>query len=122
MVSNIYLKFSELAILDKPDKPFSNTYGVACATVLTEFLFLDEIVYTLIEELVEFVKGKGKNGFNNPYQTVKSLQKAARDSCRLDYILYEPLNVAIASSFNVIKVLESEIKTADKAIKNYQGP
>ena len=38
MVSNIYLKFSELAILDKDEQPFSNTYGVTSAAVLTEFL------------------------------------------------------------------------------------
>lgn len=31
MVSNIYLKFSELAVLDKDEKPFSNTYwGYLC--------------------------------------------------------------------------------------------
>ena len=117
MVSNIYLKFSELAVLDKNDKPFSNTYGVTSVAVLTEFLSLDEIVYTPVEELVEFVKDKGKNRFNDPYQTAKLLQKAANDSYRLDKVLYEPLNVAIASSFNVIKALENEIKAVDKAIE-----
>ena len=117
MVSNVYLKFSELAVLDKDDKPFSNTYGVTSAAVLTEFLSLDEIVYATVEELVEFVKDKGKNRFNDPYQTAKLLQKAARDSYRLDQVLYEPLNIAIASSFNVIKALESEIKAVDKAIE-----
>jgi transposase len=35
MVSNIYLKFSELTVLDKGDKPFSNTYGTTSAAVLT---------------------------------------------------------------------------------------
>ena len=117
MVSNIYLKFSELAVLDKNDKPFSNTYGVTSVAVLTEFLSLDEIVYTPVEELVEFVKDKGKNRFSDPYQTAKLLQKAASDSYRLDKVLYEPLNVAIASSFNVIKALENEIKAVDKAIE-----
>lgn len=32
-------------------------------------------------------------------------------------MLYEPLNAAIASSFNVIKAFECEIKTVDKAIE-----
>ena len=117
MVSNIYLKFSELAVLDKNDKPFSNTYGVTSVAVLTEFLSLDEIVYTPVKDLVEFVKDKGKNRFSDPYQTAKLLQKAASDSYRLDKVLYEPLNVAIASSFNVIKALENEIKAVDKAIE-----
>ncbi len=117
MVSNIYLKFSELAVLDKDNKPFSNNYGATSAAVLTEFLSLDDITYSSIENLVEFVKEKGKNRFNNPQVTAQLLQKAARDSYRLDKVLYEPLNIAIASSFNLIKTFQSEVKTIDKAIE-----
>ena len=60
MVSNIYLKFSELAVLDKQDRPFSNTYGSTSAAVLTEFLFLDDISYGPVEDLVAFVAKKVK--------------------------------------------------------------
>ena len=122
MISNIYLKFSQLAVLDKEDKPFSNNYGATSAAVLTEFLSLDDITYSSIEDLVEFVKVKGKNRFADPQATAKLLQKAARDSYRLDKVLYEPLNVSIASSFNLIKAFESEVKIIDKAIeKNIKG-
>ena len=117
MVSNIYLKFSELAVLDKDDRPFSNNYGATSAAVLTEFLSLDDIAYSPIEDLVAFVREKSRNRFSDPYETVKLLQKAARDSYRLDKVLYEPLNVSIASSFNVIKALEDEIKVIDRAIE-----
>lgn len=122
MVSNIYLKFSELAVLDKGDKPFSNTYGATSAAVLTDFLSLDDITYAPIENLVAFVREKGKNRFSDPHETARILQKAARDSYRLDKVLYEPLNVAIASSFNVIKATQDEVKAIDKAIeKNIRG-
>lgn len=117
MVSNIYLKFSELAVLDKKDRPFSNTYGATCAAVLTEFLSLDDITYSSIQNLVAFVSSKGKNRFSNPLHTAQLLQKAARDSYRLDQLLYEPLNTSIASSFNLIKAFDNEIKTIDKAIE-----
>ena len=122
MVSNIYLKFSELAVLDKDERPFSNTYGVTSAAILTEYLSLDDITYSSVEDLVAFVKQKGRNRFSDPEKTVHILKKAARDSYRLDKVLYEPLNVAIASSFNVVKALEAEIKAVDKAIeKNIKG-
>lgn len=117
MVSNIYLKFSELAVLDKQERPFSNTYGVTSAAVLTDFLSLDDIAYSSIEELIEFISEKGRNRFSDPAKTAKLLQKAARDSYRLDKVLYEPLNVSIASSFNVIQALQNEIKVIDKAIE-----
>lgn len=117
MVSNVYLKFSELAVLDKKDRPFSNSYGVTSAAVLTDFLSLDDITYSSIDDLVAFVSEKGKNRFSDPVETAKLLQKAARDSYRLDKVLYEPLNVSIASSFNVIKALDDEVKAVDKAIE-----
>lgn len=117
MVSNIYLKFSELAVLDKQERPFSNTYGATSSAILTEYLSLDDITYSSIEDLVAFIREKGKNRFNNPEMTARVLQKAARDSYRLDKVLYEPLNVAIASSFNVVRALEDEVKTVDKAIE-----
>ena len=117
MVSNIYLKFSQLAVVDKEDKPFSDTYGATSEAVLTEFLSLDDIAYSSLEDLVDFIRIKGKNRFSNPVGTAKLLQKAARDSYRLDKVLYEPLNISIASSFNVINALETEIKTIDKAIE-----
>ncbi len=117
MVSNIYLKFSELAVLDKDDKPFYNTYGATLAAVLTEFLSLYDIAYAPTQDLVAFIKEKGKNRFSDPHETAKLLQKAARDSYRLDKVLYEPLNVAIASSFNVICAMEDEVKAVDKAIE-----
>lgn len=122
MVSNIYLKFSQLAVLEKADKPFSNTYGATSEAVLTEFLSLEDIAYSSIEDLVAFIKDKGKNRFSNPAETAKLLKKAASDSYRLDKVLYEPLNVSIASSFNVINAFQSEIKEIDKAIeKNIKG-
>jgi len=122
MVSNIYLKFSQLTVLEKADKPFSNTYGATSEAVLTEFLSLEDIAYSSIEDLVAFIKDKGKNRFSDPVGTAKLLQKAARDSYRLDKVLYEPLNISIASSFNVINALQNEIKEIDKAIeKNIKG-
>ena len=122
MVSNMYLKFSQLAVLDKEDKPFSDRYGATSSAVLTEFLSLDDIVYSPIEDLVDFLKEKGRNRFTDPQATAKLLQKAARDSYRLDKVLYEPLNVSLASSFNLIKAFKEEIKTIDSAIeKNIKG-
>ena len=122
MLSNIYLKFSELAVLDKENQPFSDTYGATSSAILTEYLSLDDITYSSIEDLVEFIKQKSKNRFSDPKKTAQVLQKTARDSYRLDKVLYEPLNVAIASSFNVVKALENEVKAIDKAIeKNIKG-
>lgn len=114
MISNMFLKFSELAVSD--DTPFSNNYGKTAESILTEFLSLEEITLMSLEELVDFICIKGKNRFNDPINTANLLKKAAKNSYRLDACLYEPLTISLASSFNCIKAFESEIKSLDKAI------
>lgn len=85
--------------------------------VLTEFMSTEEIANADINKLVDFIVDKSKNRFKDPMATAKILQRAARDSYRLDKALYDPLNATIAASFNCIKALEKEIKTLDKAIE-----
>lgn len=123
MLNNIYLKFSELAVInDSAERPFSDRYSVTAQGVLTEFLTLEDIAESSLEELVLFVRDKGKNRFVDAEHTAKLLQKAARNSYRLDKVLYEPLNLAIASSFNIVQALQQEIKIIDKGIvKQYKG-
>ncbi|ALB45933.1 IS110 family transposase [Clostridium beijerinckii NRRL B-598] len=84
ILSNIFLKFSELAVLDKSENPFSNTFGATSVAVLTEYMSTEELANASIENLVAFLVEKNKNRFSNPEATAKLLQKAARDSYRLD--------------------------------------
>ena len=117
MLSNIFLKFSELSILDNDKQPFSDYYGATASSVLTDFLSTEDIANMPLEALVDHICKKGKNRFANPAHTASLLQQAARNSYRLDMCLYEPLTISIASSFNLISVYESEMKAINKAIE-----
>jgi transposase len=117
ILSNIFLKFSELAVMNKNQQPFSNKFGATSLAVLTEYMSVEEIANTDLSELVDFLVDKSRNRFKDPEVTAKILQRAARDSYRLDKALYDPLNATIAASFNCIKALEKEVSTLDKAIK-----
>ena len=117
MLSNIFLKFSEFTMLDTEEQPFSNEFGATASAVLTEFLSTEEIVDMSMEKLVEFICEKGRNRFPDPQKTAKLLQAAARNSYRLDKCLYEPLTVAIASSFTMISTYNAEIKKVNQAIE-----
>lgn len=77
----------------------------------------EDIANTSIENLITFLIDKSKNRFSNPEATAEILQRAARDSYRLDKALYDPLNATIAASLNCIKALEKEVKSLDKAIE-----
>lgn len=117
MVSNIFLKFSELAVLKESDHPFSSNHTATAEAILTEMLSLEDLIRLSSEELIEFVCSHSKNRYLNPEEVCKLLKKAARDSYRLDKTLYEPLTVSIASSFNCIETYEREIKSINKAIE-----
>lgn len=117
MVSNLYLKFSELQLLGGQNQPFSNIYGTTSSAILTEFLSPQEIIDASEEELLTFIAEKSKNRIMDISRTTELLKKAARDSYRLDKCLYEPLNVSLASSFNCIDTFKKEIKTIDDAIE-----
>ena len=84
---------------------------------LTDFLSTDEIANMPLEKLVDFVCDKGKNRFSDPEKTAVLLHKAARDSYRLDKCLYEPLNIALGSSFNAVKAYTKALKVINSAIE-----
>lgn len=117
MVSNLYLKFSELQLLGTDEQPFSNIYGSTASAVLTEFMSLQEIIDSPEEDLLEFLARKSRNRIADISRTSELLKKAARDSYRLDKCMYEPLNVSLASSFNCIQTYQKEIKLIDQAIE-----
>ncbi len=116
MVSNIFLKFSELAVL-KDDHPFSSNHVATAKAILTEMLTLEDISNMPLDDLIAFVCKHSKNHFSNPKHISKLLKKAARDSYRLDKLLYEPLTISIASSYNCISAYQTEIKVINKAIE-----
>lgn len=116
MVSNIFLKFSELSVLKKEDHPFCSNHTATAEAVLQEFYSPEQILDLPVEDLVAFLCQKSRNRFSQPEKVAEILRKAARDSYRLDQCMYEPLTVSISSSFNCIAAFEKELKTIDSAI------
>ena len=117
MLSNIFLKFSEFAMLEPDEQPFSNNFGATASSVLTDFLSTEEIIEMPMEDLIHYIGEKGHHQFPAPADTASLLKQAARNSYRLDKCLYEPLTVSIASSFTVITTYKAEIKAVNKAIE-----
>lgn len=117
MLSNVFLKFSEFALLQGNDHPFSDKFGATASSILTQFLSSEDIANASLEELANFVNEKSRKRISNPQMTAEILQQAARNSYRLDKCLYEPLTTSIACSFNCIQAFEKELKAINKAIE-----
>lgn len=117
MLNNIFLKFSQFAMLDKDVHPFSDKYGATAQAVLTDYLSTKDIVDASVDELIAFISSKSRGRIADPEQTTYLLQKAAQDSYRLNQCLYEPLTVSIGCSFNCISAFEKELKAINAAIQ-----
>ena len=61
MISNLYLKFSEVRLLESEYQPFSNFYGATSSAMLTEFLSPQDIIDMPEEELLQFLTEKSRN-------------------------------------------------------------
>lgn len=116
MISNLYLKFSELELLNQDEQPFSNIFGATSSAVLTEFFSVQDIIDAKEEDLLQFLAQKSRNRIPDLAKTTELLKKAARDSYRLDKCMAEPLTISLASSFNCIEAYKKEIKAIDQAI------
>jgi transposase len=110
-LNQVFLKFSGM----RQDNPFSNTFGNTSLAVIQE-LEPDQIMAMSMEELIEFLRDKGKNRFENPEEIATYLKKIARSSYRLDKAMADPVNISLATTLSVIQHLESEVKKLDKEI------
>ena len=111
LISNLYLKFSELQMLEGDDQPFCDIYGATSSSVLMEYLSPEEILASSEENLIAFLAEKSRNRIKDISKTADLLKKAARDSYRLDKALYEPLNVSIAVLSTALKPLKEKSKS-----------
>ena len=108
----LFLKFSNMAI----DNVFSNTFGATSLAVVEEFLTVDDIAEMDFDELLDFIKSKGKNRFDDPEAVTKALQSAARGSYRLPKTINDSVNQVLSIMISSIRAIEAQISTFDKAI------
>jgi len=116
-LDTLFLKFSSL----DSAKVFSNTFGVTSLAAVCDFLTVDEIIYTPITELTDFVNNKGKGKFADPEAVAAALQAAARSSYRISRSVNDSLNQLLAIRLVGIRSIEDQIKSLDKAIASYMA-
>ena len=116
-LDTLFQKFSTL----ESAKVFSNTFGATSLSVICDFLTVDDITYTPIAELTEFVNKNGKGKFTDPEAIANALQAAARSSYRISKTVNDSLNQLLAVRLVGIRSIEDQIKSLDKAIESYMA-
>lgn len=107
----LFLKFSGFA----QAPPFKDPFGATSCAVLDEFT-TDEVAQTSLDDLAAYLDDRGRGRFADPTATAQALQRAARDSFRLDKVLDDPLTVVLGTTMATIRTLQAQLKAIDGTI------
>jgi transposase len=107
----LFLKFSAFGQVD----PFGDSFGATSCALLEEFT-TEELVQTPLDDLARFLDTKGRGHFANPTELAKTLQRAARDSYRLDQLLAAPLELILGTTMATIRTLQRQLQQVDQII------
>ena len=110
-LSFLFLTFSGFGQVS----PFGDPFGATSSAVLEEFT-TEELAQQPLEVLTAYLQEKGRGRFGDPGAVAATLQRAARDSYRLDHVLQEPLRLVLATTLDSIRALQAQLKTLDVTI------
>jgi transposase len=95
--------------------PFQDPFGTTSCAVLAEFT-TEELAQTPLDDLAGYLADKGRGRFKDPGALAATLQRAARDSFRLDKVLDEPLTVVLGTTMGTIRTLQAQLRAVDATI------
>lgn len=110
-LSFLFLTFSSYGQV----APFGDPFGATSCAILEEFS-TEELAQYSLDDLASYLQDKGHGRFAEVQDVAASLQRAARDSYRLDKVLQEPLRLVLATTMASIRSLQQQLKTLDKTI------
>jgi transposase len=110
-LSFLFLTFSTYGQI----APFGDPFGATSSAVLDEFT-TEELAQQSVDDLAAYLHQKGRGRFAEPEALAATLQRAARDSYRLDKVLQEPLRLVLGTTLATIRTLQTQLKTLDKTI------
>ncbi|WP_135557781.1 IS110 family RNA-guided transposase [Paenibacillus cymbidii] len=114
LLTNLFLKFSSYSV-----GPFGKKTSATSLAVMEHFASVETLIDMPLEGLVAFVARCGKNRFENPQEVAQALQKAARSSYRLPKAMTDAVNLAMASNIRIIRSLQEQAKSLQKAIEEH---
>lgn len=75
VLNNIFLKFSEFALLSGEDSPVSNKFSTTAEAVLTEFKTTEDIANAPLDELIDFISTSVMAGSQTPIRLPACFRK-----------------------------------------------
>lgn len=113
----LFLKFSGFCQIE----PFRDPFGATSCAVLEEFT-IEELAQATVDELARYLTDKGRGRFKDPTTLAQTLQRAARDSYRLEKVLNDPVTVVLGSTMATIRTLQRQLTQIDRTVAQELAP
>ena len=111
-LSFLFLTFSTYGQI----APFGDPFGATSSAVLDEFT-TEELAQQSLSDLAGYLQTKGRGRFSDPDALAATLQRAARDSYRLDKVLRRAVAAGAGHhAWRRSAALQTQLKTLDKTI------
>jgi len=110
-LSFLFLTFSSYGQI----APFGDPFGATSCAVLEDFS-TEDLAQLSLDDLASYLQDKGHGRLADPESLATTLQRAARDSYRLDKVLQEPLRLVLGTTMATIRTLQQQLKAVDKTI------
>jgi transposase len=107
----LFLRFSGFCQAE----PFHDPFGATSCAVLDDFT-TEELAQASLDELARYLAAKGRGRFKDPGDLAATLQRAARDSYRLDKVLADPLTLVLGTTMATIRTLQQQLQALDRTI------
>ncbi|WP_051006670.1 IS110 family transposase, partial [Nitrolancea hollandica] len=95
--------------------PFHDPFGASSRAVLEDFT-TESLAQADLAELADYLRVRGRGRFAGPAAIAATLQRAARDSYRLDKVLAESLTLVLGTTMATIRTLQAQLKAVDRTI------
>jgi transposase len=119
------MRFQSYAFLKCSDwkrvKGFSDVFGATSVTLLTEFT-VAELTEMTHDQLVNFIRRRGRGHFADPTATARKVRQALRSSYPIDPHMDEMVTAALATGWDHIRFIKRLMKRLDRHIARLIEP
>ncbi|MCC5893854.1 MAG: IS110 family transposase [Alkalibacterium sp.] len=117
-VENLYYKCNTLTTELDEENISTSVFSSTMIQLMAGDTDIADLRSMKVADLAAMLQSFGRGRFKDPIQLAKAIRKSVNDSYRLGKVAQDSIDINISVQMRVIRALQQEIKTVEKAIEN----